>query len=54
MACLVNERLKQLYAKFNINFVNTIHSISCIGNSRKEHTELFVTNYQISKGDNHE
>ena len=53
-ACLNHKELKELYSSFHINFVNTIHSISCNGNSRKEHTELFVTNYSIMQGTNHE
>ena len=54
IACLDNKELNKLYSSFYINYVNTIHSISCNGDSRKEHAELFVTNYKVTHGDHHE
>ena len=54
IACLDNKELNKLYSSFYINNVNTIHSISCNGNSRKEHPELFVTNYKATHGGHHE
>ena len=47
-AILDNYDLNKLYSHFNVNICNTVHSISCRGNSRTSHQEVFITNYPIN------
>ena len=54
VACLDNEELNNLYSCFNIDYIDTIHTISCNSISRINHKELFVTNYLLNKDKNHE
>ncbi|MBQ5500855.1 MAG: Dam family site-specific DNA-(adenine-N6)-methyltransferase, partial [Mycoplasmataceae bacterium] len=54
VASLDNEELNNLYSSFNIDYIDTIHTISCNSISRINHQELFVTNYLLNKDKNHE